>query len=246
MLAAARSGEIEACATSPDVTHVRCCRFRIQNFPFFRRPMTEPHNRSSLTERASAARGELSLGCTHEADRSPTPAGLGNPRWPSISVATFSLIGGFWRQSPTTRSSCAQWGLRLAAQRGPGALHRQGWRPCRCRRRSERRKSPLHSCGRGKTLERYAGAAWHGLCFALSLARARSLRSARTVAHRVVEVGDCAPRRSAVAGGDLLFRAWSRPFSGKNGRVKGENRTVLSNKNRAQIRTNEEPARRDG
>ncbi len=53
--------------------------------------MTEPHNRFPLTASASVTPGELSPGCTHEADSSPTPAGPGKPWWPSISVAAFSL-----------------------------------------------------------------------------------------------------------------------------------------------------------
>ena len=53
--------------------------------------MTEPHNRFPLTASASATPGDLTPGCTHEADCRPTPAGPGKPWWPNVSVAAFSL-----------------------------------------------------------------------------------------------------------------------------------------------------------
>ena len=71
--------------------------------------------------------------------------------------------GGFWRSR---------------AGQGAGALPGKGRQPGRCHCRGDSRKSPLHSCGRSETRERDAGAAWHGVCIAVCLARAGSLRSA--------------------------------------------------------------------
>ena len=64
---------------------------------------------------------------------------------------------GIWPQASAASPPCAKWGLRLAAQRGSRALHREGRRSWRGHGGSDCRKPPMHSRGRSKARERDAG-----------------------------------------------------------------------------------------